>query len=304
MEIRWNDTPRKTWDRAMHRAAWSQGWAYGAALAAQGRLVHRAAIVDDGETIGHAQFTGRAFFGCLHVATCARGPVWAVEAGEGARREAYRLLRATIPLPWPRGVFLTPDAAGEDTPLRAARYRQVMSPYSTATLDLTLPDDALMRAMQGKWRNRLRRAEDAAIKVTVTQAKPGGYDWILREEEAQQRARRYRTLPPALVLAWQGQGGAGDGVMVATASRGGERLGAMLFVLHGAGALYHIGVASAAGRAANAHTLTLWRAMRALRKRGIETLDLGGVDTVENPGIARFKLGSGAWVRTLCGTWC
>lgn len=305
MEIRWNDTPRKTWDTATCHAAWPQGWAYGAALEQGGRPVHRAAIVEEGETVGYAQFTGRRFLGCAHVSTCNRGPVWLYDVPEATRQQAYRALRETIPLPWPRGVFITPDAAeSEGAALRGARLHQVMSPFSTATLDLTNPEDALLAAMRGKWRNRLRRAEDAAIKVTVTPAKPGGYDGLLADEAAQQRTRRYRTMPPAMVTAWQAQGSAKDGVMVATATRSGERLGSMLFLVHGAGALYHFGHASAAGRAANAHNLLLWRAVRALRKKGVETLDLGGLDTVENPGIARFKLGSGAQVRTLCGTWC
>jgi len=305
MEIRWNDTPRKTWDTALRHAAWPQGWAYGAALAAQGRPVHRAAIVEDGETVGYAQFTGRRFLGRLHVSTCNRGPVWPGAVPDAVRRQAYRALRETIPLPWPRGVFITPDADdAEGEALRGARFRQVMSPYSTAILDLTAPDDTLLRAMQGKWRNRLRRAEAAAIKITVTAARPGGYDGLLAEEAAQQRTRRYRTMPPAMVPAWQARGSAKDGVVVATAMQGGQRLGSMLFLVHGAGALYHFGHASAAGRAVNAHNLLLWRAVRALRRKGVEALDLGGLDTVENPGIARFKLGSGARVRTLCGTWC
>jgi len=304
MEIRWNDTPRRAWDDAMRHAAWQQGWAYGAALASPGWPVHRARIVEEGETVGHAQFSGRRLLKFAHVATCTRGPVWSADVGEDARREAYRLLRETIPLPKPRGIFFTPDAADEGAPLRAARFHQVMSPYSTAMLDLTQHDDALMARMRGKWRNRLRRAEDAAIEVTVKMARRGSYDWLLREEEAQQRARRYRALPPALVPVWQEQAGRAGDVTIATATRGGERLGAMLFLLHGAGALYHIGMTTDAGRAVNAHGLTLWRAVQALRKRGIETLDLGGVDTVDNPGIARFKLGSGATVRTLCGTWC
>jgi len=305
MEIRWNDTPRARWDTEMRHAAWAQNWAYGAMLAQVGRPVHRAAIVEDGETVGHAQFTGRSFFGRVHIATCTRGPVWRCDVGEGVRREAYRRLRETIPLPWPRGIFFTPEAeAGESAALRGARFRQVMSPYSTAMLDLSAPEDDLLRAMQGKWRNRLRRAEGAGMAVTVAPVAPGHYDWMLLEEQAQQRRRRYRTAPPGIVTAWQAQGGRADGVMLATATRGGERLGAMLFLIHGAGALYHFGIGSAAGRAANAHNLLLWRAIHALRKRGVERLDLGGLDTVEMPGIARFKLGSGARVRTLCGTWC
>ena len=78
----------------------------------------------------------------------------------------------------------------------------------------------------------------------------------------------------------------------------------MLFLAHGATALYHFGIADKAGRALNAHNLLLWRAIRALRRMGVDSLDLGGLDTVDNPGIARFKLGTGARVHSRCGTWC
>lgn len=305
MEVRWNDTPRHVWDTAMRHAAWQQNWAYGAALAAMGRPVHRAVIFDGGEVVGRAQVTGRRFLRWIDVATCTRGPVWAGGVDAAMRREAYRLLHATVPLSRVRGVFFTPEAGAEEgATLRAARLRQVMSPYSTAFLDLTAPEDALRCAMRGKWRNRLCRAEEAGIAIAVAPATPGEYAWLLMEEAEQQRRRRYHGSPPAFVAAWQGRAGRGDGVLLATATRAGERLGAMLFLRHGAGALYQFGTTSAAGRAANAHTLLLWEGMRFLRRRGVERLDLGGIDTVDLPGIARFKLGSGARVRTLCGTWC
>lgn len=300
MEIEWNTARRRDWDDAARHAAWQQNWAYGAAIAAGGSMVHRATILEGGERIGLAQFTGRTFFGRIHAATCTRGPVWLHDVPENTRREAYRHLRRTIPLPWARGVFITPEAAPEEgETLRKARLCQVMSPYSTATIDLTPGESVLQRSMNGKWRNRLRRAEDSGLTVTRTQR----YDWLLDAETEQQRTRRYSALPPSLVRAWQKLACKADGVEVFTALQAGERVGAMLFLRHGAGALYHIGTANAAGRAANAHNLILWHAIRALRAKGIESLDLGGLDTVHNPGIARFKLGAGGQVRTLCGTW-
>ena len=50
--------------------------------------------------------------------------------------------------------------------------------------------------------------------------------------------------------------------------------------------------------------LLLWEGCRLLAERGIEQLDLGGVNTVANPGLARFKLGSGGRVVTWAGTYC
>jgi hypothetical protein len=43
--------------------------------------------------------------------------------------------------------------------------------------------------------------------------------------------------------------------------------------------------------------------MDALENLGTQVLDLGSVDTVSAPGLARFKLGAGAQVKSLGGTW-
>ena len=52
-----------------------------------------------------------------------------------------------------------------------------------------------------------------------------------------------------------------------------------------------------------AHNLLLWRAMLALRERGVRVLDLGGVDTGRGAGLARFKIGTGGEVVTLAGVY-
>lgn len=304
MEIRWNTATSHEWNAATPHAAWQQRWAYGDAWSGLYGPVHRAEIVESGETVGLAQFTARRFLGRFHAVTCTRGPVWLAETDTAARREAYRLLRRTIPLPRLRGVFMTPDQGGEEhATLIAARLKRVMTPYSTATVDLTADEESLRQAMQGKWRNRLRRAEDAELKVQPGSSAAGQYDWLLQAEAAQQRERRYKASHPALTKAWQGKCSKGDGVMVLTAKHAAERVAAMLFLIHGKTALYQIGWTNDSGRQTGAHNLLLWRAMQKLKRKGVEMLDLGGVDTVDHAGIARFKLGAGGRVRTLCGTW-
>jgi len=53
----------------------------------------------------------------------------------------------------------------------------------------------------------------------------------------------------------------------------------------------------------NVHNLLLWQTLLALRSQGVETLDLGGVNTRALPGISRFKLGTGGHLLTLAGTY-
>ncbi|MFP5481461.1 MAG: GNAT family N-acetyltransferase, partial [Alphaproteobacteria bacterium] len=77
---------------------------------------------------------------------------------------------------------------------------------------------------------------------------------------------------------------------------------AMAFVVHGGSASYHLGWASMAAKAAGVHGVMLARAAEALRAEGVAWLDLGSVDTEAAPGLARFKLGTGAELRRLGAT--
>lgn len=69
---------------------------------------------------------------------------------------------------------------------------------------------------------------------------------------------------------------------------------AMGFVVHWVAATYHIGWASPAARARGVHGVKLTRAAEALWSEGVKSLDLGSVNDEEAPGLAHFKLGTGA----------
>ena len=220
---------------------------------------------------------------------------------EAERAESLLACRRALPFPKLRGLFVTPDQeASERGVMKAGGYARVMTPYSTALVDLTAPEEDLRAAMHQKWRNRLVVAEGAGLRIGRADRHSRLYQWLLEAEARQQKAKRYAALPVAMVPAWQ-QGG-GD-LRVLTASKDGEFVAAMLFLVHGQRATYHLGWSSAEGRSLSAHNLLLWQGMLKLKAKGIGCLDLGGLNTEDIPGIARFKLGSGARVKTLCGTW-
>ncbi|MBU2983204.1 GNAT family N-acetyltransferase [Lentibacter algarum] len=196
------------------------------------------------------------------------------------------------------GVRLINAERPQDAPaLRAAGFRQIMTPAHIAELDLSQTREQLRAAMQGKWRNRLAAAQARGLhQVHHRVFDPARDAWLLKAEAAQQKRRQYRALPPALTLA------------MSQASPESSRLftcadAAMLFVLHGRRASYHIGHSGPEGRAASAHNLLLATAMKALPDHGIRWLELGTIDTETAASLARFKLGSGASVRALGGTW-
>lgn len=300
MEITADTLSRREWDRFTHDGPMQQAWAYGAACAALGSRVMRFEARQNGQLIGVAQAVHRRLLGCLHAVVCTRGPVWAEGLAPAQQAEALAGLRRALPLPWLRGLFVTPDCPDAAPVLESAGMARVMTPYATAVIDLTRPDDDLRAAMHQKWRNRLVAAERAGLRVGRLDRRPERYAWLLDEEVMQQRSRRYAALPPALVSAWHHEGGA---LRVLTAMRGDETLAAMIFLIHGARATYHLGWTSREGKRLSAHNLILWRALGKLRAAGVHTLDLGGLNTHDIPGIARFKLGTGARPRILSGTW-
>jgi len=73
----------------------------------------------------------------------------------------------------------------------------------------------------------------------------------------------------------------------------------MIFLLHGDRATYQIGWRDREQAPPSAHHLLLWEAAKYLAQKGFHQLDLGTIDTATTPGLARFKLGSGARARAL-----
>ncbi|MEM9062973.1 MAG: GNAT family N-acetyltransferase [Pseudomonadota bacterium] len=300
MEILWNQTGRKAWERLADSGhALQQNWAYGEACAALGSATLRAEIRQAGRPVGIVQIVHRRLFGLLHAAVGTRGPVWSAPLEPAEMSKALAALARSLPVPSLRGLFLTPETDRPD-PLSDARFRRVMTPYATVMLDLTRPLEGLRASLHQKWRNRLAAAERAGLMVRRIDRQPKLYAWLLEAEFAQQSRLKYRALPPALVPAWQAAGG---DLRVYAAEHDGETVAAMLFLIHGRTATYHIGWSNAQGRSCSAHNLLLWTAVRKLPRAGVAQLDLGGLNTVDSPGVARFKLGAGGDVKSLCGTW-
>jgi lipid II:glycine glycyltransferase (peptidoglycan interpeptide bridge formation enzyme) len=80
-------------------------------------------------------------------------------------------------------------------------------------------------------------------------------------------------------------------------------LAAMLFLRHDPVVTYHLGWTGIQGRKWGLHHRLLMAAANHFAHAGLSRMDLGTVDTEQSAGLARFKIGSGALVRPLGGTW-
>lgn len=307
MNTTWDHLPRSQWEQlhAAQQGALQQSWAYGDALIALGVGVRRAMVWQDGKLLAVAQFMCRRIAGYLSLASCTRGPVWQPDVLPEQRAEVYRLLRRDMPLPRLKVVLFSPDRTADQVSAAETRgMSRVMTGYATVLLDLTLPLEALKAQMDGKWRNRLGKAlSNEKIRWHV-QHSLKRCEWLLGKELDQREAKKFHGLPTAFVRAYvDAHTEPQQAFVVAYAELGKNTIGAMLFLIHGRVASYHMGWTDDEGRQLNTHNALLWKAMAYLKVAGIEVLDLGGVNTHDLPGISRFKLGAGGHAVSLAGTY-
>lgn len=217
-----------------------------------------------------------------------RGPVWETQNKD----TQLAVLRAA-------GLHLinAENTTSADT-LRRAGYIRLVTPAHFAIMDL-LAD--LPQAMAPKWRNAWRKSQRADLHVVAAPFDPARDSWILALEEAHQTAARYQGYPRAFTLA--AAQASPRAVWTYCASVGDQPVAAMIFMAHAPTATYHLGWTGPEGRNRNAHHRLLIEAARDFAKLGFLNLDLGQMDTVRAPGLARFKWGSGARVVSTGGTW-
>ncbi|MEO9898458.1 MAG: GNAT family N-acetyltransferase [Paracoccaceae bacterium] len=236
-----------------------------------------------------------------HVAQLARGPVWphpisldeAAEGLNGLVGDLKRINRAVI--------VINEPLAGADF-ANATKLLPLFTGATHAYLNLDGTSKDRMLRQHGKWRNRLRRAQDNGLKVDQS-GMPGDTEhWLLDREVQQSKEMGYRALPPEFTIAWR-QANGPKSTRLYVARHKGDPVAAMLFLCHGKAATYHIGWSNQAGRDLHAHNLLLWTASEWFAKLGFGWIDLGLIDTETRPSLARFKIGSGATAHPLGATY-
>lgn len=218
-----------------------------------------------------------------------------------ARHDEIKHLRQTLR---DNGLGRTPVILSPDHPcpnLIEIGALPLISPAAVALLDLTQPVAIRHAALHQKWRNRLTRAQSAGLQVRRQAMPHAPNHWLFTADAAQQRQRGYRSWPTALTLAYA-KANKGQAKLF-QAFEGGTPIAAILILRHGNSASYHIAHATARGKTLSAHNLLIWEAMAWLASEGCQQLDLGVINTEEAPGLARFKLGTGAQLSQLGGTW-
>lgn len=282
---------------------------YGLALQNFGASPTQITIYNGSEIIGRGLLMQRRFLGVIKMATLFRGPVWTKpDIPTDLEVDVYRFLKKQFN-PW-RWQFLSimPEKAASEIAnkqMQQAGLKRVISGFTTIWHDLQEDEEDLRAKLKGKWRNQLVKAEKNKLDISVGGKKPHHYEWLLERETEQRKKRSYDGLPVGMVphYAMFANTKTGAGILSVSAIHNKQRIAGALFLLHGNSATYHIGWVGEEGRSLYAQNLVLWEAMLSLKQTGIRFLDLGGLNTADMAGIARFKLGLGSDPITLAGSY-
>jgi hypothetical protein len=175
-------------------AAVQQSWHYGEAAKLIGRRVHRAEMSTMSQRVGIVQVLIRPVGRLGQVGLISRGPIWMPGIPEEMRAQALGQLRRSLPGKGLRLLLSTPE---EDT----KSVLPLVTSSHLAEVALAHNQDTLRLALQGKWRNRLVKAEHSDLRVRISN-RAEDLDWLLHLENAQQKTKGYRNLPASFLRAW------------------------------------------------------------------------------------------------------
>jgi len=310
----------KYWD-ACSQTNLLQSWEYGESKAvAEGWKQVRLLIRDaHGDAVAIVQALTKGMPGIGAVARINRGPLVVQEQDKYSQvdkglQAIETLLQKGKSLQW-RYLSIAPDL--EDLPivnhsLRSIGFKKRETPsWSSARLDLSLSEDALIRQLNGKWRNGLRKSEKSGVTVSLGENNEENIAYMLAGYAELQATKGFRGLSSNLLIELARQRGQGweFSHFKATPSDvdpendASLNLGLLVSIRSGDTATYLIGLTSEAGRKVQANSAMLWHAILHAKKCGCRWFDVGGVDEDRTTAVAKFKLGLNPERYCLTGEW-
>lgn len=252
----------------------------------------------DGAEAGLIQILEAGVFGnIIHAMHIDCGPLWFNGFGsEDDFSDFLKAFRKYFPKRWGRKIRFIPEIQETENIKSALRKhgfkRSNSSHQETSWIDLCLDAEMLKQQPRKNWRNMLSRAQREEVK-TIFDIDPDHMKRLLQYYVLDKLAKDYGgvnvELLTALIkhLAPQGK------VMLGRAIKGSDILGYGLFFIHGKSATYQIGWTGSKGRGIGAQNKLLIDACAVLKAKGIEDLDLGGMNDETAKGVKDFKMGMG-----------
>lgn len=309
--IDWSPISSEAWEaefRSIRRSTLLQHFPYAQATRAVNQTgAKHGRIMIDGAPAGLLQLGEVGVLrNMVHAVNLDRGPLWFDGFGSPAHVSAFFASFAKqFPKRLGRKMRLLPEVK-DNTPNRLsveqAGYtrRDDVPGYETIWLSLEADEDKLRAGLNGKWRNILTKSERSDLTISEDWFGATSADF-LTAYEADRAAKGYEGPSVKLLLHLLKHMLPREEAVIFNAMQNEEVVAAILVLLHGSSATYQVGWTTDNGRKLGAHHQLLWRAVLALKAKGILDFDLGGINDESAAGVKRFKEGLGGKAVTLVG---
>lgn len=160
------------------------------------------------------------------------------------------------------------------------------TPYCSYAIDLDKDDDALMAQFKGKWRTDLRYA----LRSDLTLEQGNSPDLQTRFLSLFQQTQQDKGFQPDITPQFHfALAGPDMRHQILIARKDNQDIAGIVIGICGSSAVYLFGATSDAGRQVRAGYFLTWQGISLARAQGAAWYDLGGIDAVANPDVARFK---------------
>lgn len=306
--IEWSTTAPTNWDALLKKCKRTNllnTWQFAESLSSISKYPADYGIIHfHDKAIGIVLVHKQKKWGVFEMCKLYRGPLWIHDEipfqmhllVQKMLRDRYRMRRR-------RALSYHPEL--EDTPknlelLQTARFTRMLPKYKTAWLDLTPSTTQLRKNLQQKWRNQLNKAEKSDLNLVVD-TKGHYLDWLLDAYKKDKKHRNYQGNDPKVLHKLFELSQATQQGILCIAKHQDEPVAGIYLYRHGNDASYEIGWTGDLGRKLCAHHFLLWHGLLELKKRGVQQLDLGGIEDKKMPGVTHFKNGLGGQAITLVG---
>lgn len=297
IRIVWDEITKESWTGLLSRvddSCYLHAWGYGQAINEHTPMqVHRGVIYKSVQPIGIVQVVQKKqLFGAIIKTTVTRGPQWVEDfASPEDKMEALHLLKVMFD----RGLGETfelmpemPDSTQNRKLLDSLGFKQIEPGICTNYLDLKQDLNQLRSQCSPDWLEQLSHAEKRDFSVSFSDDFRS-MEWILEKYAESVKEHNIKGPSPEFIRSFLFNNE--RPLFIAKIVVIEPFLAGALIVTHGRSATYLLGWSSAEGSEKNASHLLLWRSLDHLKRMGIESLDLGGIDMKNAYGLNALKEG-------------
>ncbi len=283
-----------------------QTWEYGDAKAATESWSPIRFVVENinGDAIAIAQILTRTIPVLGGVARLNRGPLFLKERDTMSENDCVEVLNSILSLKRKNRwwlFFIAPelkDGQLENNSLSKflAKPRTGAS-WGSSLLNLDIDEDQLLKNLNGKWRNLLRKAMKSDLKVRSILSSDKDFDKLIASYDEMKKKKNFAGIPSKLLRELPNHNGTNWSFNAYIAESNNfevsstEITGMLVSICHGDTATYLIGSSNLEGRKLNANYLLLWKSILDAKAFGCKYFDLGGINNNTPKGIAHFKRG-------------